>query len=332
MQSKTKDTKIKYYDRALNLMNKALRECIDEQHDYAQYKENIKNSKNIDIECLSLKHTAVWAVKKWSHTLLSSSWRQYRASLIFLANLHYDKKIISETQFEKIKKLLTLTKGSTKEEIGETRTSAKKKKSINPEEIRLINDYLVTSKNQWSGALRIWISAGCLTGLRPIEWKTATIDNDTSTIVVQNAKATNGRSIGKTRTIDISHLTETERKDVDNQISIVNTINQKALWKQYYEGCSNLLKYSSRKLFPSKKKHPTLYSCRHQFSANMKASGCSRREVAALMGHISDLTAQAHYGKKIHGTKGIKPIVNALDINKVKIGKKESFKFDKRNK
>ena len=332
MQSKTKDTKIKYYDRALNLMNKALRECLEQVHEYAEHKEVIKNSKGIEIECLNLKYTAVWAVKQWSHTLLSSSWRQYRASLIFLANVHYEKKIISETQFEKIKKLLSLTKGTTKDKLGESRTSAKKKKSINHEEVRLINQYLSESNNQWSDALRIWISAGCLTGLRPIEWKTAELHPESSTIIVQNAKATNGRSIGKTRSIDISHLNDSERKDVEHQLKIVSKINDEGLWKKYYEGCSNLLKYASRKLFPSKKKYPTLYSCRHQFSANMKASGCSRREVAALMGHISDLTAQAHYGKKIHGTKGVKPAVNPQDIKKVQIGKKEIFSFDKKHK
>jgi integrase len=45
----------------------------------------------------------------------------------------------------------------------------------------------------------------------------------------------------------------------------------------------------------------TLYSTRHQFAANAKASGLSAREVADRMGHASIETAQSAYGKKISG-------------------------------
>jgi integrase len=45
----------------------------------------------------------------------------------------------------------------------------------------------------------------------------------------------------------------------------------------------------------------TLYSTRHQFAANAKASGLSQREVADRMGHASIETAQSAYGKKISG-------------------------------
>lgn len=46
----------------------------------------------------------------------------------------------------------------------------------------------------------------------------------------------------------------------------------------------------------------TLYTARHQFSANAKSSdGLTRTEIAALMGHASIYTAGEHYGKRRSG-------------------------------
>ena len=48
----------------------------------------------------------------------------------------------------------------------------------------------------------------------------------------------------------------------------------------------------------------TMYSTRHQFAANAKASGFSKQEVADRMGHSSIETAQSCYGKKVSGRRG----------------------------
>lgn len=48
----------------------------------------------------------------------------------------------------------------------------------------------------------------------------------------------------------------------------------------------------------------TMYSTRHQFAANAKASGFSKQEVADRMGHASIETAQSCYGKKMSGRRG----------------------------
>ena len=52
---------------------------------------------------------------------------------------------------------------------------------------------------------------------------------------------------------------------------------------------------------PPVKNYPTLYSTRHQAIATAKATGCSPIEIAALFGHASVITADRHYGKRIHG-------------------------------
>ena len=53
--------------------------------------------------------------------------------------------------------------------------------------------------------------------------------------------------------------------------------------------------------FPTRKEKISLYSLRHQFSANAKMSGFTREEIAALMGHVVDDTATVHYAKKRSG-------------------------------
>ena len=68
-----------------------------------------------------------------------------------------------------------------------------------------------------------------------------------------------------------------------------------------YTSCRMRLRRVTLKLWSPKKKHPTLYSGRHQFSADMKNT-LSKKEIAALMGHGTDDTATVHYGKKRYGT------------------------------
>src|SRR5260363_111525 len=49
----------------------------------------------------------------------------------------------------------------------------------------------------------LWLAAAAVTGLRPCEWRTAQLNEDATQLIVQNAKATNGRANGASRTIAI---------------------------------------------------------------------------------------------------------------------------------
>jgi integrase len=328
-QTREKTTEKDYYKKASSLMIKAYKEALEEDHEYSEKTVVIKHNEKKMIS-MDIKFTAIWASKNWASNLLPRSWRYYRASIIFMAELNFKKNKITEKQFLKIKELLSKTKSGEKGNI-ESRTSNKKKKSINIKEIKELDDCLKISKNKWSNPLRLWIRAAKISGLRPIEWKTAYYEKDINSIIVTNAKNTNGRAIGKFRTINLDHIDESKIKDITLHIKVCESMLSKQSWDVFYSGCSNLLKYSTRKLWPNKNKYPTLYSCRHQFSADLKATGCSKKEVAALMGHASDLTATEHYGKKIHGTRGNKkPKVNRNELNKVRTNDKPNFTFDKK--
>lgn len=56
------------------------------------------------------------------------------------------------------------------------------------------------------------------------------------------------------------------------------------------------------------KKHPTLYSTRHQAVANAKKEGVHPVIIASAFGHASILTAEEHYGVRWHGSgKAVTP-------------------------
>lgn len=56
------------------------------------------------------------------------------------------------------------------------------------------------------------------------------------------------------------------------------------------------------------KKHPTLYSTRHQAVANAKSEGVHPVIIASAFGHASILTAEEHYGVRWHGSgKAVTP-------------------------
>tara|TARA_B100000700_G_C15063722_1_gene868056 strand:- start:6771 stop:7775 length:1005 start_codon:yes stop_codon:yes gene_type:complete len=332
MTTKTDKTKKEYILKAKQLMIRAYKEALEKTHQFSEDKNTViieyKGKDNIG---LSINYTAVWAVKNWASNLFHSSWKYYRATIIYYAEKEHEKGNLSENQLNKIKELLRRTKGHSDKDIA--KTSHSKKKSLNLKELKSIDNELKKSRSRWAKPTRIFIRAGKYTGLRPIEWQNAEINKEKKLLKVTNAKSTNGRSLGDYRTLSLKHLDEKQIKDIENHILLVKNIILKEAWEQYYNGCSSLLKRTTRKLWPNKKKYPTLYSCRHQFSADMKASGCTKREVAALMGHASDLTAQEHYGRKLFGTRGRKPIINSIDLNRVKeTNKVNKFKLGNNKK
>lgn len=136
-------------------------------------------------------------------------------------------------------------------------------------------------------------------------------------LVVENAKATNGRAHGPVRTLHWEELAPEIVHDILAWIRIaqddhydrrLNTIGR-ALWE------------ITRELWPRRKKWPTLYSARHVAIAAWKAfylhegqSPAERLEalaiIAALSGHGSDETASTHYARPDAGS-GKRPVPTA---------------------
>ncbi|UKA04723.1 hypothetical protein [Photobacterium damselae] len=330
--SKTKNTKLNYYDRALLLQIKA----------YREFKANPNAIKDFNPKFVGLTHrersftgmhivdTAIWADVEWRKNLSKSTWRTYRSALSFYAELMHNKNLLNVVEMNTLKDTLSgygecLNKS--------TKTSSQKKKNQQNKDHDLLMEYLKTSKSSFASRLMMWMHVNRMVGLRPCEWKKSSVEaiNDRISLVVRNAKATNGRAHGTQRIISLDHISEKNVINIEKFAKYCGQLAEKGEFEGMYEGCRKLLQRSSRKLWGKRLKHITLYSSRHQFSSDLKLNGRTMKDIAYLMGHISTDTATHHYGKKRFGRSRRTPFVDPENTINIK-SKFTRFSFGHKKK
>lgn len=246
-----------------------------------------------------------------------SSWRQYRASLSFTVN---------EMGFVELSE--KISEISTEGCAVATKTSARKKKSVTDEEIVELTKYLLAppASEASFGALNFFL-ANLIVGLRPSEWyssklfvdgkifdlqklleiphrELSSIKVESLRLIVHNAKTTNGRAHGPTRTINLSELSPQDKMVLFAHWRCVAQIRTEEEYAKFQGSCKDKIGYATKKLWPKKKRRPTLYSTRHQSVADGKKSGLPLKDLAALYGHATDRTASEHYGRRQFGKSG----------------------------
>jgi hypothetical protein len=132
--------------------------------------------------------------------------------------------------------------------------------------------------------------------LRKVEWQTAAIQN--GFLVIQNAKATNGRSFGPERRRDLSNYGSDGMTDLRELLPILTKLASslggfKKLWERLASRLARVCnQVGIKRVAP--------YTTRHVGMANAK-SWMSPTEVAASAGHKSTATATSHYAKRRTG-------------------------------
>jgi integrase len=226
-----------------------------------------------------------------------STFRQYQASLACLYENEYKRtgNQLFVTTADSIRGLAS-NNCKAADEIG--RTSSRKRKGIPKRDYDLLVTNLANPahRGDWSRRTAVWLMAALATGLRPCEWETACLTADNATLVVKNAKATNGRATGETRSIPVpqEHL-RTVRVHI---ASLRHLFTRGLSFSQIHNRCAEALRRACKATWgtdPSKRY--ALYSARHQFAANSKAIA-SPSEVATLLGHRSVRTARTHYAAR----------------------------------
>ena len=134
-------------------------------------------------------------------------------------------------------------------------------------------------------------------------------------LVVQNAKATNGRAHSEERTLMISDV-----RELHNIGALCLQLTSTDFEKKRRHVARAIRRHAKR-LWPSAEKLPSLYSARHGFSAEAKAV-YSKEEVAALMGHASTNTAGRHYARRRIASGFFKVLPCIADVDAV-ISKKK---------
>lgn len=205
-------------------------------------------------------------------------------------------------------------------------TSGKKLKKIPSDKMNRLLEHLNKSRNQLDHSIEHWLLAGLASGLRPCEWDEAHLWG--LKLHVRNAKGNAVRANGDKRILEFV-LPEHE-----NEInSIRNLLEDIQRWKEsgnnfesFYASCRKRLYYVNNLLWPRSAQNISLYSTRHQFAADMKASGLTKNEIAALMGHASDESATIHYARRRSGHVKTPPKITAEQINSVRQIKRQKIR------
>lgn len=249
-----------------------------------------------------------------------NTWRQYRAAF------HFACGTVDSDDARNAVELLDRTVGSPSEKPlrngkrNELKTSAMRSKTVSKSQLNLLVEAINKSKarTDTKQILMNWILYGFYTGLRPCEWGKARVKSvgGKACLVVVNAKNTNGRAHGYNRTIPLQQLPEDKLRRINDFCENMRALQNTGRYKTIYGTCSKLLSEINKRVLKARRKI-TLYSMRHGFASMIKVN-CNHSEVAALMGHATDLTATSHYGKKRHGGGGlpIKPL--AAEVARVR--------------
>lgn len=257
-------------------------------------------------------------------TYARNTWKQYKNAL------RYHARAVIEIQNEKVAteeamaaiRLLDQESSEGCMKSG-TRTSARKQKTFKKADFEKVIAYLQkhVGKHRYARTLSTWLKASRLTGLRPSEWEHADLTQLRSTpaLVIRNAKATNGRANGEERTLLLDLLTHEELGVIQDMIEMLEGYSTEIPFAKLQKLLGDYMNRATRQCFGKRQKYPTLYSNRHQFSADAKMSGHSKAEVAALLGQASDETAGIHYARKVSGEAPIKVSPLQSEVKTVRI-------------
>lgn len=179
-----------------------------------------------------------------------------------------------------------------------TKTSGQRLKTIKLEDMGQILSWgHNTRAEDWHIVKCLWL-ATLLTGLRPIEWWGAGLDeNQCLTLSVSNAKLNDNRAGSPSRFLDLAHLPAESANVIYAILAHANLSVSRELWTRERRRLSRLFRSMQKDHWPQRKQTYCIYTARHQFAAEAKAF-LSREEVAVLMGHASIKTAAHHYGRR----------------------------------
>jgi integrase len=147
-------------------------------------------------------------------------------------------------------------------------------------------------------------------GSRPCEMRTISIDGNHIQII--GGKKNDKRDRGADRVLVVDRANQLRRIDW--------AVKHMATCPRSDAAIRDRLRLECRTLWPRRKRHPTLYSFRHQLGSSLKASGESAETLAYIMGHQSTESIEAYgdrrsgEGRKIH----VRP-APGTDLSKIRI-------------
>jgi len=278
-QTRTADTIKLYLKRAHGILSKIAAEM--------QLHEDAYPAPD-DVVAYMQRNANKW---KWA------TFRQYQASIACRYEVRYEetRDPLYQRAAEEIRKL-PWTDCKKASDPGSTSSLKRKGVPKRDYEVLVAKLWNPIRHGDFSKRAALWLMASMCTGLRPCEWEHASLSGDGTSVTANNAKATNGRGTGVSRTVPIS---AEDASVVRAHLESLAEMKAKGItFDQMHERCSVALRRACRSIWGNDpKRRYALYSARHQFAANAKATK-SHEEVAELLGHSSVRTARRHYAKR----------------------------------
>lgn len=277
----------------------------------------------LEVAAYAMERRAEWS---------KSTWRQTKAALLFRYGA-MGTRISAEAA--------DMLRGGTQTECvnGSQQTSGRRAKSVTPEALREVLGLIRGSRSRYAALLETWLILGTEIGLRPHEWCQAEVvrvrpvdvgddfladdpaaDPDAAVpyLRIENGKATNGRSHGQYRHLNLAKLSPQLIETVAEFSSTMTDIHAAGHYTACYSACQRLLARINASLHgDSPRKWVQLYSSRHKFSSEAKKH-FDTDAVAALMGHATNKTATEHYGRRVSSTGSIGPRPIAAEVARVR--------------
>ncbi|MBE8233635.1 MAG: hypothetical protein HAW67_07845 [Endozoicomonadaceae bacterium] len=296
----------KYRDNVVRLLRRSYLDAENKGHESALKSALMKGYEysSSGIQVMSITLGVDWMLDNYLNTWLNSSWRVFRASFKqeLLRALNNNK--LSQQDYDIYFNKLTDAKHWKKKNgahHSELKTSSQRRKSISSAEFTKIIEYLKKGSKTYSEATMYWLSSSVQTGLRPSEWEDAELIKIDSAVVLKviNRKTSNGRGIGKTRELDITSYTTQDIEIIQSHLQLVKLwVESGNTFEKYYKGCAKTLYYACNRIWPNRSKKISLYTGRHQFTANIKSAGVSHKARAGMLGHKTTKTSSVHYATK----------------------------------
>ncbi len=139
------------------------------------------------------------------------------------------------------------------------------------------------------GLHAVWAALALIriTGARPAELNTLMIRGDA--VFISGAKKSHDGARGADRILTIQ---ESHRETVENCIAILKSEATSIT------AIRHRLREQASKLWPRRKTFPSMYSMRHQFGSNLKATNMDARTVAYIMGHQNTSSIKVYGGRR----------------------------------
>ena len=207
-----------------------------------------------------------WMIDHQSHWK-PATWRLYKSSVALVFKKYYPDDV------DALRRLMSATQSRCKRKG--ISTSDKKIKELPPDDMETIALHLDRSGSKYRDALKHFLLASTMTAVRPSEWRLARLVNarGRQLLIVLNAKNSNGRGLGPTRRIWLDDFPPNFVSIISRWLEIAKSHQSRRAYTKLMDALSELLRRANIAIWPKRKKHYTLYSCRHQGAANAKMFG-----------------------------------------------------------